>query len=65
MFVVPSHVYVCKPVVVEKRIVEPKKCKMVQIKCDQQSCVFPTEQFLDSLINDFKSSNSFTGSQPS
>ncbi len=48
MFTVPPYVYVCKPVVVEKRVVQPKKCKLVQIQCDQQKCVFPTEQLLES-----------------
>lgn len=41
MFTVPPYVYVCKPVIAEKRVVQPNKC-------DQQKCVFPTEQLLES-----------------
>ncbi len=45
MFVVPTPVYICKPVVVN-RTLQPKKCKFAMIQCNQDDICkleFPLE----------------------
>ena len=45
MFVVPTPVYICKPVVVN-RTLQPKQCKFTMIQCNQDNICkleFPLE----------------------
>lgn len=45
MFVVPTPVYICKPVVIN-RTLQPKQCKFTMIQCNQDNICkleFPLE----------------------
>ncbi len=48
MFAVPPYVFVCKPTVIENKMILPKNCKLVRVQCDQDKCVFPTKDLLSS-----------------
>lgn len=48
MFTVPPHVFVCKPTVIEHKMVLPKNCKLVRVQCDPDKCVFPVKDLLSS-----------------